>query len=76
MWEGVSGDFQHRANSVSKVDGVSDMVPACWLRGSVGGRFRQRTVTFVHLEVRQFSFFLYVSGAFQAATMVLEAQRE
>ena len=33
-------DLQGRANSVSQVDGVSDMAPLCWLYGSVtlGGR--------------------------------------
>ena len=26
----VSGDLQGRANSVSQVDGLSDVTPACW----------------------------------------------
>ena len=29
--EAVSGDVQGRSNSVSQVDGVSDMAPAYWL---------------------------------------------
>ena len=35
-WDGVSEDFQGRANSVSQVYGVSDMVLACQLCGTMG----------------------------------------
>ena len=31
-------------NRVSLVGGISDMTPACWLCGSVGGVFKKRTV--------------------------------
>ena len=41
-WERVSGNLQGGAKSVSHVDGVSDMVPACWLCGSVGQGFQQQ----------------------------------
>ena len=36
---GVSEDLQGGANSVSRVDRVSDMARVCWLCGSVGGGF-------------------------------------
>ena len=29
---------------LSQVDGISDMAPACWLCGFVGGVFRKRTM--------------------------------
>ena len=32
----VSGDLQGGSNSVSQVNEVSDMTPACWLCGSAG----------------------------------------
>ena len=68
-WDGVSGDLQGGANSVSQVDGVSDMAPACQF---CGGGFRKGTMASAHLGVRYFSFSLYTTGAFQAATPVLE----
>ena len=40
----VSGNHQVRANSVSQVDGVSEMVPGCQLYGSVGGGIRKGTM--------------------------------
>ena len=40
-WIGVSGNLQCRGNSVSQVDGVCDMTPACRLCGSVGGVFKK-----------------------------------
>ena len=68
-WGGVSGDLQSGSNSVSLVDGVSDMVPAAL---SVGEGFRKRTMASTHLDARNFTLFLYTTGAFQAATSVLE----
>ena len=46
-WDKVSRDLQGGANSVSQVNGVPDMVPTCWLYGSValwlwGGRIQER----------------------------------
>ena len=35
-WDRVSGDLQGGANSVSQVDGVSDIAPTCQLCGSLG----------------------------------------
>ena len=43
-WSRVSGDLQGGVNIVSQVDGVSDMAPACWLCGSVGGGFKKGTM--------------------------------
>ena len=42
--------------------------------GSVGGGFRKGTMAFVPLDARHFSFSLYTTGAFQAATSVLEVR--
>ena len=42
------------------------------LAGSVGGKFRKETMDSVCLDARYFSFSLYTTGAFQAATPVLE----
>ena len=56
-----------RSNSVSQVDGVSDMAPSCgfcWLRASA------------HLDAGVLSFSPYAIGAFQATTPVLQAWRE
>ena len=39
---------------------------------SVRGGFRKETTASVHLDARQFIFFLYTTGAFQAANLVLE----
>ena len=49
-WDGVSGYLQGEANSVSQVDGVSDVVPACRLCGSVEGQFRKGTMASAHLS--------------------------
>ena len=69
--------------SVSQVDGISDMAPACWLC-SRGGRVRKGTmasfclsvwensVPSSHLDARHFSSSLYATGSFQAATLMLE----
>ena len=58
--------------TVSQADGVSDMALACWLCASVWGGFRKGTMTSAHLDARHFSFSLYATGVFQAATLVLE----
>ena len=42
------------------------------LASSVGGGFRKGTMTSGPLDVRHFSSSLYATGAFQAATLVLE----
>ena len=42
------------------------------LAGSVRGGFRKGTTASAHLDARYFSSSLYASGAFQAATLVLE----
>ena len=42
------------------------------LADSVGGGFRKETMASAHLDARHFSFFLYTTGAFQAATSVLD----
>ena len=39
---------------------------------SVRGGFRKGTMASAHLDARHFSFSLYTTGAFQAATLVLE----
>ena len=44
-WDGVSGDLQIRANSVSQIDRISDVAPAYQLCGSVVGGFRTGTVS-------------------------------
>ena len=64
-----SWDLQGRSNSVSQVDGVSDMAPACCL---CGGGFAKGTTASAHLDARHFSSSLYTTGAFQAATLVVE----
>ena len=48
------------------------MAPACRFYGSVWGGFRKGTVASAHLDARHFSFSLYATGAFQAATLLLE----
>ena len=42
------------------------------LAGSVGVGFRKGTMAPAHLDARHFSFSLCATGAFQAATLVLE----
>ena len=80
----MSGYLQSGANSVSQVDGVSDMVPECWLCGSVGDRLRRDNGICLpfylgescppssHFDATHFSFSLYATSDFQAATPVLE----
>ena len=43
-WGGPLGNHQDETNSVSQVDGDSDMMPTCWLCGSLGGGLRKGTV--------------------------------
>ena len=57
------------SNSVSQVDGVSDMAPAF---SSMGRGFRKGTMASACLDASHFSSSLYVTGAFQATTLVLE----
>ena len=71
-WHRFFGDLQGKVNSVSQVDGISDMAPAFQLCGSVWGGFRKRTVASDHLDARHFSSSLYVTGAFQASAQVME----
>ena len=42
------------------------------LAGSVGRRFRKGTMASAHFDARYFSFSLYITSAFQVATLVLE----
>ena len=64
--------FGGRANSVSQMDGVSDMAPACWLCGSVVGGFRKGAMASALLNARHFISFPYATGTFQAGLLVLE----
>ena len=57
---------------MSQVDGFSDLAPACWLCGSVGGVFRKGSMASAHLDDRHFSFSQYATGSLQAATLALE----
>ena len=75
-WDRASGSIQGGVNSVNQVDEVSDMAPACQLCGSVGGGLRKGTMASAHLDGRHFSFSLYATGAFQAATPGAGAQRK
>ena len=51
-WVGQSlSDLHGRANSVSKVDGISGMIPACWLCGFVGRGLRKGTLTSACLTI-------------------------
>ena len=43
-WSGASRNHQGEANSVSQVDGDSDMAPTGGLCGSVGGGLRKEIV--------------------------------
>ena len=43
-WGRASGNHQGRTKSVGHVDGLSDVAPACWFCGSVGGRLRKGVV--------------------------------
>ena len=48
------------------------MANACQLCGIVGGGLRKGTMASACLDARHFSFSQYATGAFQAATLVLE----
>ena len=67
---GGAESLQGRSNSVSQVDGVSNMAPACRLCVSAEGGLRKGTVASAHLDARHFSH--YATCAFQGATLVLE----
>ena len=54
---------------LARLIGVSDMAPAYWLSGE---RLSKGTMAFAHLNSRHFCLSLYTTGAFQAATLVLE----
>ena len=58
--------------TVSRVDGVSNMALACQLQGSVEGGLRKGTMASACPDARHFSLFHYATGALQAATPVLE----
>ena len=64
-----SGDLEGGSNSVSQIDEVSDMLPACQL---CGGGSRKGIMAFTRLGARHFRLSLNTAGAFQAATWVLE----
>ena len=51
------------------------MASACRLSGFVGEGLRKGTMASAHLDARHFSFYLYTTGAFEAATLVLEFRR-
>ena len=81
-WDRVSGDLQDGANSVSQVDGISDIAPTCWHcvgEGSTKGQWplpaflsERKLSPSSHLEARHFSSSLDATGACQAAAVVLE----
>ena len=68
-WSRASGDLQGGSNSVSQVDGVSDLAPDA---GSVGVAFCKGIMPSAHLGARYFSFSLRTTDALQAATPVLD----
>ena len=68
----VSGNLQGKTNSVSQVDGVSNMAAVFQFCGSVGGGFRKGAMVSAHSDARHFSSSLYATGTFQPATPVLE----
>ena len=71
-WGRVSGDLQGGSNSVSQVDGVSDMAPAAGSSWGVWG-VRKGTMASACLDASDFSSSLYATGAFQT-TPVLETR--
>ena len=72
-WGRVSGDLQGRSNSVSQVDGVSDMaLPASSVILSAFLSGRKLSPSCGLDATSHFSSSLYATGAFQAATLVLE----
>ena len=75
IWKSSLGGVESLGVSKSSqtvLDKFSDMAPACWPHGSVGGGFRKGTMASACLDARHFSFSLYATGAFLAATLALE----
>ena len=68
--------LQRRANSISQVDGISDMVPACQLCAgrTEKGQWSLPTSLSPALTLMTDTSFsaLYATGAFQSATPVME----
>ena len=52
-WVRISGNHQDGANSMRQIDGVSDVVSACWFCGFLEGGLRKSTVTSVSTSVRE-----------------------
>ena len=52
-WGRAWGNHQVGAISVSQVDRVSDMISACWLRGSAWGGLRKGTMASASTSVRE-----------------------
>ena len=79
---GVSRNYQGKVNSISQVEGDSDMAPACWL--CVGRSQCRNDGLYQHFSLRescpfnrcpiarQFSFSSYVPAAFQGPAPVQE----
>ena len=65
-------DLHGKAHSVSQVNGVSDMAPACQLCGSAHLSVWENLSPSSCLDASHLSFSLYATGAFQAATSLLE----
>ena len=74
-------DLQGRANSVSQVDGVSDMASMSVGSVALWGRVQRKDNAFLSgrklspsscMDARHFSVSLYATVAFQAATLVME----
>ena len=65
-------DLQGGSLNVGQVDGVSDMAPVYWL---CAGRVKIEAMASACLDAQHFSSSLYTTGAFQAATPVLELRR-
>ena len=65
-------DLHGQTHSVSPIDGVSDVAPACRLCGSARLSVWERAVPQLLPWCQTLSPSLYATGAFQAATRVLE----
>ena len=50
-WDRVSGDLHGGANSVSQVDGVSNMAPAFQLCATIGGGLRKEAMASAYLSI-------------------------
>ena len=66
-WGGVTGESLRWCQTV-----LARLMEFQIFAGFVGGGFRIGTMASAHLDARQFSFSLYTTGAFLAATPVLE----